>query len=379
MSTPNLSKAKINEIEADVLRGMTNKAIASRLGVSMGTVSNVRRGILSTELKLKQTKELERASTTRYQMAMKEIEKLKKELSLFVTLKDLARHCRPINIKPRGSGKGQATAIANASDWHFEEQVQLAAVNGVNEFNLDVAKRRSTTFFQSVASLIDMCRSKSKIDTLVLNLLGDFITGWIHDELIATNALTPPEATLGVFETLMSGIDFLLKEADLKKLIIPCVSGNHGRITLKKWNKLSGETNYDWLIYQLLARWFEGKKDNRIQFLLPQGDMTFYHVYGRHIRIAHGDNIRYNGGIGGVHIPLRKAIDSWNACIRADYNYFGHWHTDITGEDYRINGSLIGYSEFALKIKARFQPPSQAFELQHPKYGATARFPIILE
>jgi hypothetical protein len=42
-------------------------------------------------------------------------------------------------------------------------------------------------------------------------------------------------------------------------------------------------------------------------------------------------------------------------------------------------GSLIGFNEYAIKIKARFQKPSQAFEIIHPRYGATARFPIVLE
>jgi hypothetical protein len=309
---------------------------------------------------------------------MAEIEALRKELSFFTAMTDFTRHYQPVKICPKGAKRGSATAVLNASDWHFEEEVKASAVNGVNEFNLDIAKMRAVEFFRSGAGLIDMCRSRSNISTVVLNLLGDFITGWIHEELQATNQLTPPAAVLAVFESLSSGIDFLLKEVKPKELIIPCAAGNHGRFTKRRYTKLNVETNYDWLIYQLLARWFDAKNEKRIRFLFPQGDLIYYTVYDKVIRAMHGDSVQYGGGIGGVHIPLRKHLDRQNTTIRADWNYLGHFHQDIRGEDYRINGSLIGYNEYAVRKGLRFAPPSQSFELIHPKYGSTAPFPIIL-
>jgi hypothetical protein len=315
----------------------------------------------------------------KYQDALAEIARLKNELNLFTTAEGWTRHFRPVKIEARHGGKGEAVAMIGAGDWHYEEQVTSAEVNGVNEFNLDIARRRVQKLFVSGASLVDMCRSRSKIDTVIVMLLGDMINNWIHDEYVATNNLTPPEAVLRVFEDLVSGLDFLAKETKAKEIIVPCVCGNHGRITKKIMSKKRVETNLDWMIYQLAARWFEARGNKMIRFLLPQGDMTYFQVYRYLVRLAHGDNIRYSGGVGGVHIPLRKAIDNWNTSKRADLNYFGHYHTDLTGEDYRMVGSLIGFNEYAIKIKARFQKPSQAFEIIHPRYGATARFPIVLE
>jgi len=378
MPTPKLDTKTQQKIEQDLAAGKTAKSIMKSYGVSAGTVSNVKNGILATDLELKRLQQRASDSGRRYKNALLEIDRLNKELQQFVTVTDHMRYFRPAIIKPKQGGKGEATAMVSITDWHFEETVDLAAVNGVNEFNLKIAQKRIERLWQSVAGIVDMCRTKDRIDTIVVMLLGDLVNGWIHEEFLVTNSLTPPEAVLQVFDALIPGLNFLLKETKAKELIVPCVCGNHGRITKRKMSKKSAETTYDWLIYQLLARWFEAQGEKRIRFILPRGDITYIKIYDKVIRLTHGDNIRYQGGIGGVHIPLRKALDRWNTCMRADYNYLGHWHTNLSGEDYRMSGSLIGYNEFCIRIKAQYQPASQAFELQHPRYGATGAFPLIL-
>jgi hypothetical protein len=379
MGNPGMT-AKTREAIADELKkGTKYEEIARKLGVSMGSVSNVARGFLEEEVRLQRSKRSETETKRQYRDALAEIERLNKELDTFRSIEDRVKAFQPVVIEPKHGGKGEATAILCVGDWHFEETIQKAAVNGVNEYNLGVARNRASRLWASAASLVDMCRSRSHIDTVIVNVLGDLITGYIHDELMATNALTPSEAVVAVFEQLISGLEFLKKTTKATEIIVPCVCGNHGRFTKKRWAKAGPGMNFEWLLYSLMAKWFQACQDKVIRIVLPQGDMTYYTVYNRTIRITHGDNLNYQGGIGGVHIPLRKALDVWNTQIRADYNYLGHWHSDLTGEDYRMTGSMIGYSEWSIRIKARFQKPSQAFEIQHPRFGATARFPIILE
>lgn len=357
--------------------GYTGNSIARIIHVSEHMVTEVRREHdLDKDYKIKEVISEKRELNRKYDNALKEINNLKKELSLFTTAEEYIHYFSPLRINPHGGKKGQATAIINACDWHCEEEVNKEAVNGVNEYNKEIADRRIKQFWSSAASLVDMCRSRSIIDTIILNLLGDLITGWIHDPLMATNNATPPEATLRVIDYLISGIEFLLKEVKPKQLIIPCVCGNHSRITAKKFTKIPHKLTFEWLVYNIIARYFTAKKYKNVRVVLPQGDITYYDVYGFTVRITHGDNIRYQGGIGGVHVPLRKAIDGWNTQKRADINYIAHWHNDIKGEDYRVGGSLIGYNEYSIKLKCRYQDPSQPFELIHPRYGQTAQFPI---
>jgi hypothetical protein len=252
-------------------------------------------------------------------------------------------------------------------------------VNGLNKFDSTIAEQRIMKVWNTTLSLLEICRTKDKIDSMLVTILGDLISGWIHEVLMATNEMTPPEAVLKLFSILTSGLEFLSKESGVKEIIVAPVCGNHGRITHKKYDKIAVKTNYEWLVYQLLARWFTARGNKIIRFKLPQGYFNTIIVYDKLIRISHGDNIQYQGGVGGVNIPIRKAIDRWNTAQRANYNILGHWHSYQIGEDYLINGSIIGYSEYSIRIKATYQRPMQSFFIMHPKYGPTAQFPIMLD
>ena len=380
MATPKLSDQLKERIEYLLAKGRTHRQISKELGVGTGTVANVRAGKnLDGQLEAMRSRAREKEISQRYKEALREIERLNKELASTTLMNSYVSGRKPVDIKARGGSKqGEAVAAIDVGDWHIEERIACKAVNGVNEFNLDVAKKRIEELWQTSASLVDMCKSRSRIDTIVVNLLGDFISGYLHEELTASNGLTPAEAILLAYDYLVGGIDFLVRETKAKKIIVPCVCGNHGRFTKQRWAKLGPGVSLEYLLYAMIDKWFRRKKDNRVEVIMPTGSMTYLTVYGRKIRIMHGDAVRYSGGVGGVHIPLRKAIDAWNTQVRADYNVLGHWHSDMVGEDYRINGCLVGYSEYSLKIKARYHPPSQAFEIWHPRYGATARFPMIL-
>jgi hypothetical protein len=378
MANPKMPTESVAVVEKLLSEGKTSSEIQKATGVSIGAISNIRTGKLDAQLVIQRAQQRELASNRRYKDALDEIDRLNRELAATAMIGKHARGRKPIEITPKHGGKGEATPVICANDWHLEERVERAAVNGVNEFNLEVAKKRITRFWQTAASLVDMCKSRSRIDTIIVNLMGDFISGYLHDELAASNELTPAEAVLLAYDYLVDGIEFLRKETKAKRIIVPCVCGNHGRFTKKMWAKLGPGVNFEYLLYAMIDKWFRAHTKS-VEVMLPTGDMTYIKVYGRTIRVMHGDAIRYAGGIGGVHIPLRKALDVWNSQVRADYNYLGHWHSDMTGEDYRMSGSLIGYSEWSLRIKARYRKPSQAFEIQHPRYDSTANFPIILE
>ena len=130
-------------------------------------------------------------------------------------------------IKPvKSSNVEEAVAVAVASDWHVEEQVNSLKIGGRNEYNLDVAKKRSESFFRGVEWLIKLHRegpAAYKIDTLVLAVIGDLITGYIHEDLRQSNFLSPTRASLFARDLLRNGIDYLLKYSGIKNIIIPCM------------------------------------------------------------------------------------------------------------------------------------------------------------
>jgi hypothetical protein len=264
------------------------------------------------------------------------------------------------SIKPKSkeSNLSSATAVVLASDWHYEEPVKKSQVNGLNEYNTVIAKERIEKFFEVIAKLIKVHKKEYNIENLVLALLGDFISGSIHDDLAESNLLPPTVAIWEVQNLIASGIEFLLKETDVN-LIIPCSSGNHGRTTDKQRVSTEYGNSLEILMYHQLEKFF--KNESRIKFIINDSYLTYIDVYKFTIRLHHGHAIKYGGGVGGIFIPTFKAISQWDKSKYADWTFFGHFHQIKDGGNFICNGSLIGFNAFAVKIKADYEKPKQAF------------------
>jgi hypothetical protein len=261
--------------------------------------------------------------------------------------------------KHKSSRNSPATAIIVATDWHSEQMVSKATVNGLNEYNLAIASRRATNLWTKAVYLTESARKMSKIRSCVLAMLGDFITGYIHDELVETNFMSPNKAIFWVADHLGSGLRYLLDNGDFDFIDVPCSVGNHGRTTHKSRIATLVENSYEWIIYNILAREFAG--DKRVRFHIPKGYHNYLDVQGHICRFHHGDWLKYGGGVGGLSIPVNKAIGQWNKSIRADLDFFGHWHQFLWFKNWVSCPPLIGYDTFSLSIKAEHEEPAQMF------------------
>lgn len=270
-------------------------------------------------------------------------------------------------------GESEATAFAIAGDWHAEETIEAKTVNGLNEFNLAIAEARIDKFFRSVVRLTEIERAGTRIDNLVLCLLGDMMTGYIHEELQEANGLSPTETVLWLRKRIAGGLKYLREKGAFKRIIVTCNYGNHGRTTKKPRHATGASNSYEWMMYQML-------KDDvpEVEWLIADGYFLFLDVYGKLFRIHHGDNVQYNGGIGGLTIPCEKAISSWNKSRHVYMDIFGHHHTAMQNPRWISNGALIGYGPYSLAIKAGFEEPSQTYFLLDSKRGRTGTWPIFL-
>ncbi len=272
-------------------------------------------------------------------------------------------------------GKSEATAIVLCSDWHVEETVKSSSVSGLNEYNLEIAKKRCDSFWRTTARMIGIFKRDIPIPRMFLWLGGDFISGNIHDELLETCSLPPVEAALLAQNWLAAGITYLLEHTDCE-LTIPCSVGNHSRITKERRVATEAGNSLELFIYHALAGHFKNNK--RVRFILPEGYHTYLDVYGKVIRFHHGHGIKYGGGIGGIFIPAFKAISQWNKGRVTDLDVFGHYHSAKDGGSFLLNGSLIGYNAFALQCKCDFEKPKQVFFLMDSTRGKTITCPIIV-
>lgn len=279
------------------------------------------------------------------------------------------------NFPQEDQETNRAVAFLIASDWHVEELVDPTTINGLNEFNLEICEKRIKKFFQNGVNLINKSKVFNQIDTVVLGVLGDIISGYIHDELIESNECSPTEAIIFADKMITAGIYYILENTDVKKILVPCCFGNHGRTNVKKKISTSYKNSFEWLMYQNMKDRFEDHE--KVEFIVENGIHVYLNVFDSYVvRFHHGDSMRYGGGVGGLTIPVNKSINQWNKIKHAYLDVFGHFHQLKDNGNFIVNGSLVGYNAFALSIKADYEEPKQAFFLIDEEYGKTLVHPI---
>ena len=276
--------------------------------------------------------------------------------------------------RERGSGLREGTAVTLWSDWHVEEPVDPDKVGGLNSYSLDIADESIRGLVRGVCELVEKERHAFQIRDLVIGLIGDLFSGQIHEELVETGELSPVESILWLQKRISGAINAILDETKIERVIVACQPGNHGRTTQKIRISTRAENSYEWMMYHNLAALFAG--DPRVEFLVTKSELLYVPIYDLTVRFTHGDAIKYGGGVGGVHIPLRKAIMGWDTARKADLTCLGHFHTHLVHPSYVTNGSLIGYAPFSQRIKADFERPKQAFFVVDSKRGPTAHSAI---
>lgn len=299
-------------------------------------------------------------SNLKYKELEKELNYSLKRLDLLELLKSNNVSNKPGKIEYNHKHKNEATAFICLSDLHLEEDVDPITVNHLNEFNLQIAEKRFKKVIENGLKLVRQQASDISIKNIVLWLGGDIISNYIHLELIETNNLSPNKAILFADKLLRWAIDFLLNNFD-GQITIPTNHGNHGRSTEKMQISSSADNSWEYLLYRMLENRYIG--ESRVRFQIAESYHNYLDVYGFIVRMHHGDSVRYFGGVGGIYIPINKAIAAWNQGIRADLDLFGHFHQLTFAGNFVCNGSLIGYNPFALSIKASPEPPQQAFFL----------------
>ena len=366
---------------------MKNGRKSKRKGVAAAIRENEERTAEEAERKRENTRQIladRRNSRTRLglQRAVKHLEDRVEQLEdQNERLQDLTSY-KPKKFripkrtrKETASGLNRVVPIICASDWHMGEAVRPETVNGLNEYTPEIAQERARKFFQSAHELIDINRAGALISTVCLWAGGDFITGRLHADADA-NHLSPIEETHLCFDTLISGIDYWLDRADIAKLLIVTNHGNHGRTSAKEYRvATSAENSFEFSLYHQLRRHYEllakvGRLEKgRVEFRIAEGNINWLELENDiAVRTTHGDGFNFAGGIGGLYIPLNKAIHRWNTYPTterpiprpATYDILGHWHQYTPGAFALVNGSLIGVSPYAMKV-GHFEEAQQAY------------------
>ncbi len=267
-----------------------------------------------------------------------------------------------------------------ASDWHWGEVVDPEQINGVNKYNLRIAHARAKRMVERTIDLLKNHMVNPSYPGVVFPLGGDMVSGDIHDELRESNELATIPTVLDLLEVLCACIKSLADA--FGKVHVPCVTGNHGRNTLKIRAKGRVHTSYDWLLYCLLEREFKG--DKRISFQVSSGPDCSYSIYGHRYLLTHGDQFRGGDGMVGALGPIlrgdhKKRSRNGQIGLEFDTMLLGHWHQYCHLGRVIVNGSLKGMDEYAYSNNFGFEVPKQALFITHPRHGITFALPVVLE
>jgi len=301
------------------------------------------------------------------------------------TLKMLEEHADKVEtpswVRTKHDGKVTGVPQLLLSDLHWGEVVDPSQVGGVNMYNLDIAEARLRKCVETTISLL-----KDKIHGqypgIVVALGGDMFDGFSlgHLELLIKSDADILESFLRLQAALTWAIKTLADE--FGHVFVPSVVGNHPRLALKPQAKGAVKNNLDWLLAKQLEIHF--KDDPRVQFHIPNSLDCFYQVYGKTYCLTHGDQFKGGSGIAGIWsalmLGMARKLKRQQAVGRPfDYLCMGHWHQLTLSKGLIVNGSTVGYDEYAYKSNFSYEAPAQALWINHPTYDLTHWLPVYLE
>lgn len=353
-------------------------AVARQLGIDEKTVRNILKSAPLPDKSKDHELNLLRAQVNRLEAQELTDERVKREV-----LKVAAGAVTVPNwvaSTPKSTRGLTGVPTLFASDWHYGEVVRAAEIGGVNEYNLAIARDRAKLLITGAINLLRNHLSNSKYPGIVFVLGGDMLSGDIHEELQQTNEVETMPALLDLVGVLSWCITTLADE--FGHVFIPCVTGNHGRTSRKPRAKRRNHTNFDWLLYNILAGRFAD--DKRVQFLIPEGPDAYYKIYNTRYLLTHGDQFRGGDGMIGAIGPIargdkKKRSRNGQTDRSFDVMILGHWHQYIHMNRFIVNGTLKGYDEYADASNFDIEPAQQALWVTHPEHGITFRMPVYVQ
>ena len=290
-------------------------------------------------------------------------------------------------------GQQKQIMVAPLSDTHVGEQVYKEQMRNLNEYNFDIFNKRMYGWANQLLKHASYRRQIAPVDELIIPMLGDMISGDIHEELARSNHMNNMEQMIKGASVIAQALMYLAPH--FTKITVPCVVGNHGRMTRKPPMK-DKYMDWDYMLYQWVSTFC--KNQENLNFHIPKSFITTFKVHDKVVLIMHGDSISGAGSSGSITGAIAKlrsvfqyrkalqreieeAMDD-DAEIEFDSVMIGHFHrideVDIGTGELHICGTMKGPDEFALQRLHAATKPKQLVTYWHPQYGYVGKDVIYL-
>ena len=273
--------------------------------------------------------------------------------------------------------------VLNFADWHLDEIVDEAIMEGLNVYNPPVALRRIECAVDKTV-LISHLSERVEFGTLYVHCFGDFLTnvlraGFDHIDALATAAMMPMKGARFAATLLAYALRDLAPNFPSVK--VRCVIGNHGRNTKSMPYQLPTE-NLDWLVYQW-AKTLTADLHN-VEWEIPEAWSLTCDVEGWGFFLNHGYSDA-KGGFGGISWYSLVKSDTKRTALDTKLNrkvlvrQYGHLHQEADvgraggNGRIRIEPSLMGGNAYAKEgMAGTYDEPGQSLLEVHAEEGLVA-------
>lgn len=265
--------------------------------------------------------------------------------------------------------------LALMSDAHYGEVVDPEATLGIS-YNTDIARRRIEHYRDVVCRYKELRETSYDVPKLTIAVLGDMLSGMIHEELMATNEINVTEQSAQMANILWGLCkDFASEFEQVEMILVP---GNHPRLSRKpqfkeKWN------NFEYGMGQGIEMALSESKIPNVTLQRPKSFVYLHEIFGRQIAMYHGDGIKSASFAGIPFYGLKQQREAMQSLLsvlgagRASMLVMGHFHQHIYWKgpdcDVLINGSLKGPDEYIMTSRLAANPAEQVLLEFHPEHG----------
>jgi predicted phosphodiesterase len=278
----------------------------------------------------------------------------------------------PAQIKKKHAGVHEMVLLL--SDAHFSEFVDPRVAMGIL-YNEDVSKRRIERVRDVTIRYKQLRETSYPIRKLTVAVLGDMLSGDIHEELEINNENPLPVALVTLAYYLHDmGLSLAKEFGDVEFVFIP---GNHPRTTKKMRFKQRTTTNWEYV----LGHFVKALAQDSYKVSVPLSIVPIVKIFDFRLGLHHGDSIKSNSFAGIPFYGMRQRREAVQALLRhlgqpaVDYLAFGHFHmpTVLEGTDATIiiNGSIKGGDEYSIGNYFASNDPVQLLLTFHEKHGLT--------
>ena len=271
----------------------------------------------------------------------------------------------PADIPPPEKVKYAQEFHAMKSDDHVGELVDPKWTQGVSEYNSDIFKERLHKWAHKIISFRDQDKGSLGLNKLVINFLGDIVTG--EQIFKGQSFFIEFSAVDQLFFAFNEYMKIILTLAQhFPEVEIYTVQGNHGRVGRK--GEAHPRTNMDYIFYRLIE--YAMRQQDNVQVFVSESPTMIIRHGDYNFALNHNDDTRGWNGIPyyGLDRKARRLGDLYGMTIH--YKLGGHFHSPANlNDETLLNGTMMGGSDLSINKMRVATTPSQKIFYFDKKHG----------